>query len=491
MPSDSVVRSKGARTFALVVLTLIIGCCVTTDLIWVQHGGHGLPSSISDTWTDPPGTYISRWCIGNAALMWAILNTVIYVGENGVRGTKPINPKFILGVCYLSMFCLSWVAAICDDNKPSCKGNGTLHGFFATSTFVLFDLAMLMTAYNRKARSDKGSSMALFLAVASSILSFVHLRLPHYSGQFGSFPITDIVEWTNIIIGCVCLLHIVFYTPNIENLSVGVVDTKWAANRQVLLGGHGVTPDVSISAWQAAKLIFAVYIGLLVLSAVVGLKKGYLPVHKGELWYISDMWTEIPGNWLSRWGVIQGAHFGMWAQYALYCTKDPGSGANRSYSQSKIIRLILLVVAETAIFGLSIVGVCNEYENLNIHLTGATMYFGGYDLYILITLGARAMDYISNKAKFVNWGMILFGFVKVFAHLARKYIDSGNDPIFQDVSAALEWADALAIIGFLMADVMDHENCDDVLMAIFSRKRRAETNVNGSTLGDGNYSIVV
>lgn len=49
----------------------------------------------------------------------------------------------MLSMALGGIFCLSWVGAICDSSRPSCRGNNTLHTAFARTYFIVFDLYML------------------------------------------------------------------------------------------------------------------------------------------------------------------------------------------------------------------------------------------------------------------------------------------------------------------------------------------------------------
>ena len=76
-----------------------------------------------------------------------------------------------------------------------------------------------------------------------------------------------------------------------------------------------------------------------------------------------------PGNWISRWGVVQGVHTGVWCQLALLGAVG-GAGASG-------FQKCATGIAVVALLGLSGVGCVNEDENLDVHLTFASIYFGG------------------------------------------------------------------------------------------------------------------
>ena len=131
-----------------------------------------------------------------------------------------------------------------------------------------------------------------------------------------------------------------------------------------------------LSGRTCARACAALYLGTLAGSAVLGLWVGYLPVEPGVLWFISDMWAPVPGNWLSRWAVVLGTHFGYVAHASFYMATPA------TYT----LRRRGLAIALAAMFGLSIVGVCDESEDFSLHVCGALLYFVGYDAFIALTL---------------------------------------------------------------------------------------------------------
>jgi hypothetical membrane protein len=65
--------------------------------------------------------------------------------------------------------------------------------------------------------------------------------------------------------------------------------------------------------------------------------------------------------------------------FLCYCN------VSSSTTYSRISNATLLTIAEVAIFGLSIVGVVNEDENIVIHSISAGVFFVGMDIYMLVT----------------------------------------------------------------------------------------------------------
>ena len=109
---------------------------------------------------------------------------------------------------------------------------------------------------------------------------------------------------------------------------------------------------VRITSDSLLKLCGVIYVSTLLVSCVMGLHAGYIPRRHRRFWFISDMWTDVPGNWISRWAVMQGCHAGWVAHVAMFAD-----------TTSKL-RKMGLVVAIVSLVGLSIVGCCDESENL-------------------------------------------------------------------------------------------------------------------------------
>ena len=162
-----------------------------------------------------------------------------------------------------------------------------------------------------------------------------------------------------------------------EWFNVGVC-LWWSARRvgkdcgsQIWVLGKNVPNQLwTLSGDVLAKACGGLYLGTLAVTAAAGLHQGYLPVTPGQLWMISDMWADPPGNWISRWSVVQGVHFGALAHIAVYLA-TPAHAKHRK---------LCLVLALTSLFGLSIVGVCDESENIHLHTFGAVMYVCRADL---------------------------------------------------------------------------------------------------------------
>ena len=76
----------------------------------------------------------------------------------------------------------------------------------------------------------------------------------------------------------------------------------WSARRvdRSLRWGFGRLQHAvwSITSDSLLKLCGVIYVSTLLVSCVMGLHEGYIPQKHRRFWFISDMWTNIPGNWL-------------------------------------------------------------------------------------------------------------------------------------------------------------------------------------------------
>ena len=163
---------------------------------------------------------------------------------------------------------------------------------------------------------------------------------------------------------------------------------------------------------------------------MMGLHAGYIPRRHRRFWFISDMWTNIPGNWLSRWAVMQGCHAGWVAHVAMFAD-----------SRTKL-RRTGLVVAIVSLVGLSIVGCCDESENFPLHITGALVFFWGYDVWTVCAVVDDARWSARTACALVCW---------LCAPIHMRHMIHVPSSIL-DALAVAEWANALAIIGFMLLD---------------------------------------
>merc|ERR1719317_268824 len=205
---------------------------------------------------------------------------------------------------------------------------------------------------------------------------------PDDSGIRGNFFLA-VVEWSNVAIILVLTIHCTFTAQDVGMYGVGFLDIS--ASSFSAEDKEDVSSVWFVSAYDLSLACATLYLSTLGVSCAAGLYFGYLPKVEGEMWFISDMWVDKPGDWISRWGGIQGTHMGYLMQICLFFV-----------TKSKA-RRVGLIISEIALVGLSIVSVCNEKENWDLHISGASAYFFGYDIFILLTLFDNSRRLLKNK----------------------------------------------------------------------------------------------
>jgi len=448
--------SLSMKAYTVCTVSLFFGCIILTTIIYWAEGGSKVLPVISNIWTTPPSSYISRWMIGNGSDMYAFMTLALYFIEKAIGGNI-VYPKFILVLALTGVFLLSVAGAICDNDKPTCLGNSAIHDFCTVGFFVLYDLSILLTYYNRRKRAGKSRwGFAMIMCLQSFALTLVtiilRLLLVNENEAVGS-TLMAVVGYTNWSIVLVLTIHCIFTAHGVSNYGLGFLHTS--GNSASDVSDTGVSVVWSVSAYEISLVCASLYLGTLAISCVAGLIVGYLPKIKGVFWFISDMWVNIPGNWFSRWGGIQGSHFGYLMQLSLFfVTRNKG-------------RQIGLIISEIALFGLSIVCVCSEKEDDTIHVAAAFTYFIGYDIFILLTVfdniccRGKPQDLCERKWM---WLSHVFGTVVVGSHIYRL---SFGGKIALSLKAAVEWTNALVIIGFAVFDVRAHSDCACYVVGIF------------------------
>ena len=291
-----------------------------------------------------------------------------------------------------------------------------------------------MVVVSRRASEAGG----LRLGLASTACTLLRVAVPLVAVDVGRTSAWALAcfEWANV--GAISAW-------TVREVARTCDDASWA------LGD--VACAYSISGKQACACCGALYVGTLALSVAAGYAFGYLPVAEGVLFFISDMWPKIPGNWLSRWAVVQGAHVGIVAHVSFYYATPATSTLRRTG----------LAVAVVALLGLSIVGVCDEDENLALHVFGALVWFAGYDLFIALALaGDRLQPRETTRWRPVRDGVGVVALVLGLRRAARAVrapfapcAGAAPSPLCS-LPALAEWSDALVIIAFMMLDGAAH-----------------------------------
>ena len=444
-----------ALAYTRATAALVCGTILVTYGIYLVKGGDPFLPTISNTWDTHPGTWVSRWVVGNACDMFAVVQVMLYATSTDTVGWRRVS--LCLGVA--GVFCLSWVGSICDSPNPDCKGNDAIHSTLAVTFFVLYDVKMILVSCRERCRTGAA------LGAAAAALTALRVAAPLAAGV-GRTHLWALAafEWGNVALMCAWTLRQVRRTCGGLSWVVGnVSDCAY-----------------SLDGATATALCGVFYIGTLALTAAIGLARGSLPVEKGVLFFISDMWPTIPGNWISRWAVVQGAHCGAIAHVALYCATPPAATLRRTG----------LIIALVALLGLSVVGCVDEKENFPLHVFGALNWFLGYDLFIALTLlGDRLQPAAPPSAwrpvrDAVGVAAIAFGWYRAYdlyggvdrpPAAACDGSEGAPSPLCS-LAPLVEWTDALVIIAFLLLDGKAHPAVADCHEGVLRRaKKKADS----------------
>ena len=110
-----------------------------------------------------------------------------------------------------------------------------------------------------------------------------------------------------------------------------------------------------------------------------------------------------------------------------------------------------------AVFGLSVVGVCNEDENIHVHCFGAYLWFGCYDLYMLLTtfepLNGGADAVASRLRRGVGATLFTAAACLQVVRFGPAFGLFALPAAGANVAPILEWSNALVMMAFALNDV--------------------------------------
>ena len=465
-----------AKAYTVGSIAILLGTILLSWALFVHQGGDPFLPTISSTWTAPPASYISRWAVGNMCCALFAVNAFIYWADSAAfAGPRRllVSPAVILQMAFAALFCFSWVGAICNSTVDTCMGNDALHTAFALAFFFLYDLMMILSATSklhaavRDGTPVRGAVRSLLLAVASSVLTAARACLP---GPLAAAEDVDtviaVVEWINVAVMVQWTILTTCTCSGISSMGFGLVTTGDAAKG---VGDKGRSAIVygGASALELSNVVGGLFIFVLASTCILGLAVGYIPTEEGAFWYISDMWTQPPGNWISRWGVVQGAHWAFAVQLSLYFTAKEKSDELKA----------LTLVAMTALFGLSVVGCVNEDESFPVHITAAMVFFIGYDIYMLGTIYLNqtadpSRERMRRLRRDAGLSAVLCQGLRLALPLLLP-LGSPRGSLVRTLSAALEWTNAFLIITFFVADVRSREQSSVCMNGVFSTDPQA------------------
>ena len=301
------------------------GATILTTHYLCVHAGRcpALPKlpTISNTWDDPPGSYLSRYVIGNAALAMALMQGVMYYNDSAMDVGSKKCQKFVLISGLIGCFCLSWVGAICDsDSDVNCRGNNTIHSAFAVTFFVLYDMMIVVVAcqqaQKKKQQQQQGETISkVSLALAAGTLltkirwvpGLLHQGAVAEAVEGGAVGQTTGIlayfEYADVgfIIAWTC--HYVYVKGKAYTVAI---HERAAPTPTTMTTSAAADPSLfMISAMNFANVVLAQFVGTLVVCLAFMFAQGRVPA--GSWPFISDTFVYPPGNWISRWAVVDAA----------------------------------------------------------------------------------------------------------------------------------------------------------------------------------------
>ena len=122
--------------------------------------------TISNTWTHPPGNFLSRFVVSVVSLAFFALQFSLWLPSNPVK-----NSTWHRFVGCLAVLCLSGVGAICDDTNPQCRGWPIAHDIIAVTFFVLYNYNMIIFSFHHSGRARVALALPALLSIASKVTS--------------------------------------------------------------------------------------------------------------------------------------------------------------------------------------------------------------------------------------------------------------------------------------------------------------------------------
>lgn len=428
--------------------------------LYQGHCGTGPWNSISHSWENPPGSYLSRFVVGFCCNMIYAFHGALYLANNTAGrepdATRPLcrcwTNEVLLVLGLFGTFCLSWVAAICDaDDDPLCLGNNTIHSFCAVTFFALTDvIAGVLACHPRtdKARNGRlgsaavAGSMALCTAVraCAAWCRHFHFALPPfpYLGSGDNFVI--LAEVAEVVLFCVFMNNTAWHY--FDGLSWAAVTTSAGDPSD-----PGRSVQVVASAPWLAKCAFVLALGCVVLTLVVGEADGTLP--PGQLPPLSALGTHKPCNWLWRNLFVQAASAGCWG--VAFAQEASAGGA---WKGADWFLLLLGLSATLCMAGMAIV---NEDEQPAYHAALTAAFFVAGDAYALAFAVLDRHRAAEKPAAAADMEAAPFA-PQAFAVLAAFSAVRFALPLFAFTDSpssevGLEWVNAVALLGFFYFNV--------------------------------------
>jgi hypothetical membrane protein len=393
--------------------------------------------TISNTWDNPPGNYLSRLIVSHVALAMGLGQWVIW---SPLASAKKCE-KLLLGLGLFSCLCLSFVGAICDDDaNPQCMGNNTLHSVSAIVFFVLYNINMCVLSCHKKNPSTSNCHRyIMFLLTLLSTLFKIRYVLPMVSTfSVGDQTPVAIFEWCDTFTIITWTVYYICKNRKDFYLQLRVEDSEASSTDTLAIR----FPLYNI-AWAILFLSFSTLISCFYFLDHAG------RIPKGSWPYISDMFVYTPGNWISRWSLVIGSTMSGFTQVCLYYLDGKTSISDKALTALSIISLL----------GLSGVGCINEKENHTLHIISAAVFFVGYNLYMFLRTLRQSVALEINRWNTFTGFIALLSCVLTFL----RFTTSGNvfmnnhfggvEHVSSFIGPVLEWCDTILIISYLACSI--------------------------------------
>ena len=130
-----------------------------------------------------------------------------------------------------------------------------------------------------------------------------------------------------------------------------------------------------------------------------------------------------------------------------------------------------------ALFSLSVVGCVNEDEDFDVHTTAASIFFAGYDIYMLGTIYLnQTADPSRERMRRLRRDAGLSAVLCQGLRLALPLLlppESLESDMEKTIYAILEWTNAILIMLFFVADVRSREQSSVCMNGVFSTDLQA------------------
>ncbi len=440
-----VVIQDPSSIFASRVAKLFLFCFATTYAAFCIEGdGPLFLPTLSTTWDFKPGNFISRLCIGVGCVGLYTIQYVIYNADKAANETAKSDydpDRLLLLMALVAVFLLSVVGAVCSENVPECRGNSTIHLTAAVTFFVLYDAYMIILLINKQQKKlEKWSHLCMF-AFVSVLCKLRWFPLPtteYTQVEFlRDFPTLAIVEWVDV--GCI-IAFTYYYTTSVgEKFFVAFVKSSSSDNSNTLLDkGYEIKwkLDGDHMLQIALRYAFGTLLGCAVTSLI------FDNVAHNRVPMISDTFVFPPGNYISRWaGIIGTTYLGLSEVCFFVCFKE------RLGDRWAWVLFAISFLGSTALSGVMVV---SETEDRFLHLFFAKIFFGCYNVFMVLTAVAFKKSTISSGN--VNGGrstqLLLLALLSLLCKVRFLAVDMDN--FTRSIAAVLEWTDACIILKFLV-----------------------------------------